>query len=227
MRGTITPVATGDNVFRDRGDESRERLLYGRGWFPWPSPAPVALPCSEVGSLRILPHVIEHARLRYGTGFDLADALPRHAPTGAVDILHESRFLCTSLRIEPEVVVPLQELRVWTGPLPPIEWPADPVRLPEPPLPHESPEAPAPAERPPVLMRKGAVSPADWMFRDDPVEAIASSSEAPAPGFTQKLTGFASRFERGQDRLAAAFAELPPTEPARSLRDIQAEADRS
>ena len=235
VRGTIAPFQAGDNVFRDRGDESRERLFYGTGWIVEAVPLPAPLPCPDVGSLRILPHVIEHARFRYGTGFPLADALPRHASRAAIDILHEGRPLCTSLRIEPEVVAPLQALRVWNGPFPPVALPPFPVPLPEPAPPREGPGTPAPIERPPVLMRKGESAPADWMFRDDPAEPSPAPGEASAaefaPGFNlglaQKLRGFATRFERGQDRLEAAFAELPPPDLTHSHHDIQAEADRS
>ncbi|WP_210188456.1 Ig-like domain-containing protein [Methylobacterium sp. 174MFSha1.1] len=230
VRGTVAPFQAGDNITRDRGEASRERLLFGAGWIVEDVPLLAAGPCPEVGSLRILPYVVEHARVHDGTGLRLADALPRHADPGVRDVLHEGRPFCTTLRITPEVVDPLRAWRLEAGPLPVLDLPSVPElpsvrdlrRPPEPVAPAPvRPVLPGPPPTPdaePILIRKGEVPPSDWMFRDDPAPAGPGPAEAPGPGLAHKLRGFANRFEHGQARLHAAFAEPPPPSGAAGRR---------
>jgi CshA-type fibril repeat protein/VCBS repeat-containing protein len=162
----------------------------------------------ESSDLRIVPYVLEYANRNYGIGFELADALERYAPTGAIDTLKEGRRAFLPPLIKPDVFRYEQHIAPY---LPEREDPTNAPTWQTAPVPaaptRESgePEAVPPAgdrpAKPPAPAQEGQV-------RSEIMLGTADIEIGPTETFADKIRQASTAFGRGEERLRDALKQI-------------------
>jgi VCBS repeat-containing protein len=162
----------------------------------------------ESSDLRIVPYVLEYANRNYGIGFELADALERYAPTGAIDTLKEGRRAFSPSLITPDIFRYEQHIAPY---LPERE---DPTNAP---AGHSAPAPAAPVHenrepgRTPPAGEWPATPPApaqEGRLRSDILPVAGSSEAGPTQTFADKIRQASTAFGRGEERLRDALQQI-------------------